>query len=263
MDTFYKSLPHIQRAFVILVIVYLMLPLLIIMPLSVSSGSMLTYPLPGLSLRWYESLLSNPDWLEAAKNSLTIALYATALSTILGTMAALALSEWTSPVKLVFVACIASPLAIPTVVAAVGILFFYSKIGLAQSELGIVVAHTAIALPVVVIPVVSALKSYDRSLTRAAASLGASPLYAFSSVVLPLIAPGVISGALFAFSTSFDELIIAVFLASPDQKTIPRMLFDNIQFKIDPSIAAVATVLVCVSAFLLLVVEALRARRSQ
>jgi putative spermidine/putrescine transport system permease protein len=256
----YRGFRLAQCVGVGLVLLFLMGPLLVMMPLSLSSGSMLIYPLPGVSLRWYEALFTEPRWRLALENSVVIAVCVTIASTTLGTIAALALAKSTSRWRPLLMSAILSPMIIPSVIVAVGMFFFYAQLGLTGTFAGIVIAHTAMALPFVVITVSSTLQGYDDTLTRAASGLGAGPLYAFRTVTMPLIAPGIASGALFAFSTSFDEIVIVLFLASPDQRTLPRQMFDGIQYNIDPTVAAAATMMVFTSAVLLAGVEILRRR---
>jgi len=180
-----------------LVFIFLIAPILAIMPLSFSSGSYLTYPLPGLSLRWYDDFINSPRWMNSLKNSMIIGVASTLLSMVLGTLAALGLAQWKSRFKPLVLAFVLSPVVVPGVITAVGLYFFFAPIGLTGSYLGLILAHTALATPFVVITVGATLQSFDTNLARAAASLGASPLYAFRRVILPLILPGVASGALF------------------------------------------------------------------
>ena len=245
-----------------LVFFFLMVPILAIMPLSFSSGSYLTYPLPGLSLRWYEDFINSPRWMMSLKNSMIIGTASTVLSMVLGTLAALGLAQWKSKFKPLVLAIVLSPVVVPGVITAVGLYFFFAPIGLTGSYLGLILAHTALATPFVVIPVSATLQSFDMNLARAAASLGASPLYAFRRIILPLILPGLASGALFAFATSFDEVIIVLFLAGPEQRTLPREMFSGIRENISPTIAALATILIIFSTSLLLALEWLRGRNA-
>jgi putative spermidine/putrescine transport system permease protein len=245
-----------------MVFLFLIAPILVIMPLSFSSEPWFTYPLPGLSTRWYDDFFSSQRWQSALFNSVFIALAATALSTILGTVAALGLSRPEFPFRPLFMGLIISPMIVPIVITAVGMYFFYADIGLANTYWGIILAHTALATPFVVITVTATLTGFDHSLTRAAAGLGAGPITVFRRVTLPLILPGLISGALFAFVTSFDEVVVVLFVASPEQRTLPRQMFSGIREQISPTITAVATLLIIFSVVLLTTVELLR-RRSE
>ncbi|MBV9531397.1 MAG: ABC transporter permease [Bradyrhizobium sp.] len=244
------------------VFIFLVAPILAIMPLSFSSGSYLTYPLPGFSPRWYDDFINTPRWMTSLKNSMIIGGAATLLSMVLGTLAALGLAQWKSKFKPLVLAFVLSPVIVPGVITAVGLYFFFAPIGLTGSYLGLILAHTALATPFVVITVGATLQSFDTTLTRAAASLGAPPLYAFRRVILPLILPGLASGALFAFATSFDEVVIVLFMAGPEQRTLPREMFSGVRENISPTITAAAVILTTVSVILLASMEGLR-RRSE
>ncbi len=245
-----------------LIFVFLVAPILAVVPISFSAGSLLVYPLPGLSLRWYELVLSSPIWSLALKNSLIIGSASTVLSTALGTLAALGLARANFPGKALVMAVLISPMVVPVVLVAVGVFFFYAQLGLAGSYLGLVLAHTALAAPFVVVTVSAALASLDNSLLRAAASLGAPPPTVFRRVTLPLILPGMVSGALFAFATSFDEVVVVLFLAGPEQVTLPRHMFAETRENINPSTMAVAALLIVLAVVLMVTMEALR-RRSE
>jgi putative spermidine/putrescine transport system permease protein len=255
----------LNRAFAIGVLFFLIAPILVVIPLSFNAepyfsftDKMLTLQPDGYSLRWYRDILDNPQWLEAMKNSLVIGLCSTVLATILGTLAAMGLARSSMPFRDFIMALLISPLIVPLVIAAAGMYFFYSTVGLAQTTTGIIFAHTALGVPFVVITMTATLSGFDHNLVRAASSLGASPLTAFFRVTLPLVAPGMISGALFAFAASFDEVVTVLFLGGPEQRTIPRQMWSGIREQISPTILAVATLLVVFSTLLLLTVEALR-----
>lgn len=241
---------------------FLVIPILVIIPLSFNSTSFLTYPMDGFSLRWYQELLSSQDWMLAFKNSFIIAPFATILAMIFGTLAAVGLSRGNFPFKRIIMAFIISPMIVPTIIVAVGFYFYFAQLQLLNSYVGLILAHAMLGVPFVVITVCATLEGFNVNLSRAAASLGAPPLTVFFKVVLPLIAPGVISGALFAFATSFDEVVVTLFLASPTQKTLPIQMFSGIRENISPSIAAVATIMVVLSVLMLLTLEKLR-RRSE
>lgn len=245
-----------------LVFVFLMAPILAIVPLSFSSGAYLTYPLPGLSLRWYEDFFASPRWMLSLKNSIIIGVASTILSMILGTLAALGMAQWKSRWKSLVLAVVLSPMVVPVVITAVGVYFFFAPLGLTGNYLGLILVHTALATPFVVITVSATLQGFDMNLARAAASLGAPPLLAFRTVILPLILPGLASGALFAFATSFDEVVTVLFLAGPEQRTLPREMFSGIRENISPTITAAAVILTVISVALLAVMEGLR-RRSE
>jgi putative spermidine/putrescine transport system permease protein len=242
---------------------FLILPILAIIPISFSAGEWLTYPLPGLSLRWYEAFLSSRAWTRSLQNSLIIGTAAMLLATTLGTVAALGLAWSRFPLKRLVLAVLISPMIVPIVITAVAVYFFYVRVGLANSYLGMILAHTVLAAPFVVITVSAALQGFDRTLIRAAANLGAPPVTVFFKVTMPLILPGVVSGALFAFATSFDEVVVALFLAGPEQRTLPRQMFSGIRENISPTITAAATVLIVISVFLMTTVELLRRRAAR
>lgn len=243
-----------------LVLFFLMAPILAIMPLSISSGAYLTYPLPGVSLRWYEDFMNSPRWMLALRNSLIIGVASTILSMILGTLASLGLASWKSRWKPAVMAIVLSPMVVPVVITAVGVYFFFAPLGLTGNHLGLILAHTALATPFVVITVSATLQGFDMTLARAAASLGASPIVTFRRVILPLILPGMASGGLFAFATSFDEVVMVLFMAGPEQRTLPREMFSGIRENISPTITAVAVILTIISVALLACMEALRRR---
>ena len=250
------------RLFVGIVLLFLISPILAVMPLSFNSESFFTYPMPGYSLKWYEDFFFNPRWSGAVKMSFLVAIATTILATALGTLAALGLARSNFPSKATIMAILISPMIVPVIISAVGMFKFYAQLDLAGTRLGIIRAHTALATPFVVITVTATLSSFDKTLMRAGASCGAPPHTVFFKVVMPLILPGMISGALFAFVTSFDEVVVVLFLASPEDRTLPLQMFSGIREMISPTITAAATVLVLISTALLVTVEMLR-RRSE
>jgi putative spermidine/putrescine transport system permease protein len=250
------------RVFVALVLLFLISPIIAVMPLSFNSESFFTYPMPGYSLKWYEDFFFNPRWSGAVKVSFIVAIATTILATALGTLAALGLARSNFPSKATIMAILISPMIVPVIISAVGMFKFYAQLDLAGTRLGIILAHTALATPFVVITVTATLSSFDKTLMRAGASCGAPPHTVFFKVVMPLILPGMISGALFAFVTSFDEVVVVLFLASPEDRTLPLQMFSGIREMISPTITAAATVLVLISTALLITVELLR-RRSE
>jgi putative spermidine/putrescine transport system permease protein len=260
-----KAESFLSRGYAYLVLAFLVAPLIVIIPLSFNAepyftftSKMLSLDPDGFSLRWYRDIIDNPQWLEAIGNSVVIALASTTLATILGTLAAVGLARSNMPFRDFFMALLISPLVVPIVIAAAGMYFFYSSVGLAQTHLGIILAHTTLGVPFVVITMTATLSGFDRNLIKAAGSLGADPITAFFRVTLPLVAPGMISGALFAFAASFDEVVTVLFLGGPDQRTIPRQMWSGIREQISPTILAVATLLILFSCLLLLAVEMLR-----
>lgn len=252
------------RIFCAAVLLFLILPVLVIVPLSFNVSSFLTYPLDGFSLRWYQEIF-NPDgpWLAALKNSLIVAPFATLLAVSLGTVAAVGLNKADFPGKGLILALLISPMVVPLVIVAVGMYFFFAQVGLLNSFLGLILAHAVLGTPFVVITVNATLRGFDHNQVRAGASLGANPLQVFFKVVLPQILPGVASGGLFAFATSFDEVVVALFIASPSERTLPMQMFSGIRENISPAIAAMATIMIALSALLLLVMELLRRRNEK
>jgi putative spermidine/putrescine transport system permease protein len=215
-----------------------------------------------LSLAWFQDAWSHGQWIHSMKNSFFIAFCSTVLSTVLGTLAALGLSQSNLPARNLLMSLLISPMIVPVIITSAGIYFFFSDLHLAYTYLGLILAHTVLGTPFVVITVTATLTGFDQTLMRAGQSLGAPPHTVFFKVVMPLILPGVISGALFAFVTSFDEVVAVIFLADYDQRTIPRQMWAGIREQISPTILAVATVLVIISVILLTAVELLR-RRSE
>lgn len=269
------------------IFVFLMAPILVVMPLSFNqepyfsfTAGMLSFDPDAFSLRWYADILYNgmaaPDavvgwwsdmwnnaqWIRSVRNSFFIGICATALATAIGTLAAIGLARPEMPYKRPIMALLISPKIVPLVIIASGMFFFFSDLGLAKTYTGIIIAHAVLGTPYVIITVTATLVGFDQSLSRAAANMGANPITTFFKIQMPLILPGVISGALFAFITSFDEVVVVLQLADVKQRTIPRQMFSGIREQISPTILAVATVLVFISIMLLIVVEMLR-RRSE
>jgi putative spermidine/putrescine transport system permease protein len=299
---------YTYRAICVAVFVFLIAPIIIVIPLSFNiepyfsfTKKMLELDPTGYSMRWYDTLLTfglnAPDdavrdgnwlsqvwreatWVRAAKSSVWIGFWATVLATVLGTVAALGLSRPEMPYRRLIMAILISPMIVPIIIIATGLFFAYSaacipvdsalgtvfapvlshKGCLANSYLGVILAHAMLGIPFVIITVTATLSGFDQSLIRASASLGASPSRTFFKVIMPLILPGIISGALFAFVTSFDEVVAVLFIASNDQQTIPRQMWNGIREQISPAILSVATILVIISIGLLTTVELLRRR---
>jgi putative spermidine/putrescine transport system permease protein len=243
------------------VLLYLLLPILVIMPLSFSASSFLAYPMPGWSLQWYHNLFNSEEWARATKNSFIIAPAATLIATSLGTLTAVGLARVNFAGKGLLMSILIAPMVVPIVVVGVACYLFFARIGLADSYTGLIVVHAAMGAPFVVTTVLATLQGFNHNLVRASLSLGAGPLQTFFRVTLPVIAPGVISGALFAFATSFDEVVVTLFIAGPEQVTLPRQMFTGIRENINPTIAAVATLLIAFTTALMLVLEWVRGRR--
>ena len=254
---------YLIRIFCVLVLIGLVLPIMAIIPISFTSDTMLTYPMPGVSLRWFKEFFNSVMWTLSMKNSFIIAGATTALATALGTLSAIGLTMANFPFKGIITGIMIMPMVVPIVITAVGIYFFYAWIGLASTYIGMILAHTALATPFVVITVTATLQGFNPNQIRAGASLGASPARVFFKVTLPQILPGVISGALFAFVTSFDEVVVALFIAGSEQYTLPRQMFAGIREKYNPTIAAVAAMMIVVSVALLVSVELLRRRNER
>lgn len=266
----HSPIPHedrvwrmIVRVFCIVGAAYLILPSLVVIPLSFTSGDLLTYPLPGLSLKYYKEFFTSSLWLPASKNSIMVALAVTFISGVLGIPAAIGLARLRSRLRAPLLLFIAAPLAMPSVILAVAFFLFYSLLDMTGTLISLILAHTVLAVPFVVLVVGAALQGYDYNLNRAAASLGARPLLVFRKVTLPIMAPGIMTAALFAFVTSFDELIVALFLSGPRQYTLPRQIYSGVRDSINPTIAVVATLLIAAAIAFVALVEWLRRRSNR
>ena len=269
---------YIYLAICVLVLFFLVMPLIAVIPLSFSSSPFLQFTSQMVALepeafssRWYKILIgdcSDPGittvctdrWVRGAQNSFFIGIIATFLATTLGIMASLGLSRSHMPFRKVIMAIMISPLIVPLIITASGLFFFFAKFNLVATYTGLIFAHTVLGLPFVVITVTATLVGFDQNLTRAAASLGGSPFLNFFKIQMPLILPGVISGGLFAFITSFDEVVIVLFVGGPEQVTLPRQMWSGIRQEISPTILSAATILVIISILLLTTVELLRRR---
>ncbi|SIT87831.1 putative spermidine/putrescine transport system permease protein [Yoonia rosea] len=263
-----------------LIFFFLVAPLIPVMWLSFNAEDfftftpeMLNFQAEGYSLKHYRDFLGTDEWMVPLKNSLIIAPIATIISVTLGTLAAIGLSQSHVPGRQAIMAILISPMIVPLIISATGMFFFYAPLGnwleatlgLSQSFVGfvkVILAHAVLGIPFVIITVTATLVGFDRSLTRAAASMGANPVTTFFQVQMPLILPGVISGGLFAFITSFDEVVVVLFVGSAQQQTLPWQMFTGLREQISPTILAAATILVIVSIMLLTTVELLR-RRSE
>ncbi|AKO98413.1 ABC-type spermidine/putrescine transport system, permease component II [Marinovum algicola DG 898] len=251
------------------IFIFLITPIIVVMPLSFNAEDFFTFTPEmlrldpeGYSLKHYRDFLTNSEWTGAVWNSVKIAPVATLISVSLGTLAAIGLSQSHVPGKRTIMAILISPMIVPLIISATGMYFFYSSIGIQGTYWGIVLAHAVLGIPFVIITVTATLVSFDNSLTRAAANMGADPVTTFFRVQMPLILPGVISGGLFAFITSFDEVVVVIFLGSAEWQTLPWQMFTGLREQISPTILAAATILVAISIGLLSTVEILR-RRSE
>ena len=263
-----------------IIFTFLITPILVVMPLSFNAQDfftftpeMLQFDPEGYSLKHYKDFFTNNEWQRSFKNSLLIAPVATLVSVSLGTLAAIGLSQSHVPFKRAITAILISPMIVPLIISATGMFFFYShvgnfledRIGLDKNFVGyvkVILAHSVLGIPFVIITVTATLVGFDNSLTRAAANMGADPVKTFFKIQMPLILPGVISGGLFAFITSFDEVVVVMFVGSTNQKTLPWQMFTGLREQISPTILAVATILVAISIALLVTLELLR-RRSE
>tara|TARA_B100000676_G_scaffold38329_1_gene36221 strand:- start:165 stop:1376 length:1212 start_codon:yes stop_codon:yes gene_type:complete len=271
---------YIFRIFCGIIFIFLIMPILVVMPLSFNAQDfftftpeMLKFEPEGYSLKHYRDFFTNNEWQRSFKNSLLIAPVATLVSVSLGTLAAIGLSQSHVPFKRAIMAILISPMIVPLIISATGMFFFYShvgnfledRIGLDKNFVGyvkVILAHSVLGIPFVIITVTATLVGFDSSLTRAAANMGANPVKTFFKIQMPLILPGVISGGLFAFITSFDEVVVVMFVGSTNQKTLPWQMFTGLREQISPTILAVATILVAISIALLITIEMLR-RRSE
>tara|TARA_B100001167_G_scaffold10436_1_gene5660 strand:- start:15 stop:869 length:855 start_codon:yes stop_codon:yes gene_type:complete len=249
------------------VLFFLIFPLIVIIPLSFNevpfftfTKKMLAFDPEGYSLQWYNDFFTSLNWQGAVRNSVFIAFFATIIATFLGTLASLGLSRPQMPYRTLLMSLLISPMIVPLIISAAGMFFFYSRIGLQGTHLGVILAHAVLGTPFVVITVTATLTGFDNNLIRASQSLGASPTTTFFKVIVPLITPGVISGALFAFVTSFDEVVVVLFVGSYKQRTIPWQMFSGIREQISPTILAAATLLIVVTIALLTTLELLRRR---
>jgi putative spermidine/putrescine transport system permease protein len=263
-----------------IIFTFLITPILVVMPLSFNAQDfftftpeMLQFDPEGYSLKHYKDFFTNNEWQRSFKNSLLIAPVATLVSVSLGTLAAIGLSQSHVPFKRAITAVLISPMIVPLIISATGMFFFYShvgnfledRIGLDKNFVGyvkVILAHSVLGIPFVIITVTATLVGFDKSLTRAAANMGADPVKTFFKIQMPLILPGIISGGLFAFITSFDEVVVVMFVGSTNQKTLPWQMFTGLREQISPTILAVATILIAISSALLVTLELLR-RRSE
>ncbi len=236
----------------VIVLVYLVLPTLEIVPMSFSSGEFISFPPPGFSLRWYEAFANAADYKIAIYNSVRIGVPAALLATAFGTLAALALVRGRMPGRRLLSALMIAPMILPQIVLAIGLFPIMVKLGLNGSYAGILLAHAVVSMPFVFITVAASLRAYSPRYEMAAMTLGANPWNTFRYVTFPMIRIGMLVGFLFAFTFSFDELILALFLTSPETKTVPRLLWEHLNYQMTPVIAAATTVLLLVTLCLLL-----------
>jgi putative spermidine/putrescine transport system permease protein len=238
-----------------LIYLYLLAPILIVVPVSFSAAAFVVFPPRGLSLRWYANFLTSRELTEALWLSVRLAVTVTLAATVTGTLAALALTRYRLPGREAIRTFLMAPIVLPGIVLGIALLIFLNRTPLAQTFGGLFAAHLVVALPYVVRTVAATLEGSDRIVEEAAASLGAPPLAVFWTVTLPLIKPGVIAGATFAFITSFDELVVSLFLTGPRLSTLPVQIYNYIEFASDPTIAAISVLLIAFTTAVVLLVE--------
>ena len=239
------------RVICALIFLFLIFPIIVIVPLSFNAEpyftftkEMLTFDPAGYSLRWYRDLLGSEEWLFSIRNSFIISISSTIVATTLGTLAALGLSRRHMPFRAAITAVLISPMIVPLIITAAALFSFYARVNLANTFFSIILAHVVLGAPFVVITVTAAMSSFDEQLLRASASLGANQFTTFFKIILPLLLPGVIAGALFAFITSLDEVVVVIFLAGPEQTPMTVRMFSGLREEISPTILALASILV-------------------
>jgi ABC-type spermidine/putrescine transport system permease subunit II len=239
-------------------LIFLVLPIFIVIPLSFSASPYLEFPPAGFSLQWYARYFANARWMSATALSAEIALGTTAFALSLGIPAAFGLVRRQFRGKGALVAFFMSPIIVPYIITAIAVYFLFARLGLIGSPLGLLIAHTLLAVPKVVVIVAAALKGFDRTLERASMSLGAGPWVTFCRVTYPGIRPAVLAAALFSFLTSFDELILSMFITGPTAVTLPKLMWDAVRLEMDPTIAAASSLLIGVAVFIVGTMEVLR-----
>lgn len=247
-------------AICLLIFSYLVFPLLIVIPISFSASEFLRFPPEGFSLRWYTEFFSTDEWLDPTLVSLKVAALTTILATITGTLASFGIVRGRFRGKGFVQAFIISPMIMPHIIIAIGVYFLFAKLHLIGKTLGLVLGHLPLTIPFVVVTVSSSLYGFDTSLEAAAQTMGANRLKTFLLVTYPLIQPGVLAGALFAFIISFDELIVALFICGTRSVTLPKRMYDSLRFEISPAIAAISTLLVLLAILVLVGATMLKRR---
>lgn len=258
-----KGAGLLGNATVWLILLFLAFPIVVVTVVSFSEANYLTFPPPAFGLKWYRSYFGKENWLNPTFLSLWVACAVVVLATLLGTLAALGIARLPKPLRIVVSGLVLSPLIVPVIVVAIGIYYAFARYGLVGTPIAMVLAHTCLAVPFVVTSVSASLSGIDPRLEQASLSLGATPIGTFFQVTLPLIRPGVLVGALFAFITSFDELVVSLFLSGTGAVTLPRRMWEDLRYAIDPTIAAVSTLTIVLTAVLLGSAHALRKRAEQ
>jgi ABC-type spermidine/putrescine transport system permease subunit II len=244
------------------VLFFLVFPIFVVIPISFSAANYLQFPPEDLSLRWYRAYFGGRGWVDATILSAEVACVVSALATTLGTAAAFGLVRSDFPLKKAVYGALLSPLIVPSIITAIALYFLFAPLHLIDSFTGLVLAHTVLALPLVVVVVTASLRGFDMALERAAMSLGAAPWTALRRVTLPLIAPGIVTAALLAFLASFDEVVVAIFLSGTDAVTLPKKIWEGVWLEITPVIAAASTIVIALTIVLFVALEFTR-RRSE
>jgi putative spermidine/putrescine transport system permease protein len=241
-----------------LTVFYLLAPTLVIVPMSFTEARILSFPPEGFTFQWYQRMLTDRQWSSGILNSIQVAFLTALLATVLGTLAALGIGRGRFPGRTLVNGLALSPLIVPVVVIAIGMFGLFVQWRISGSLVGLVMAHTALALPFVIVSVGTSLRTMDRNLELAAANLGADPRRNFLHITLPIILPGVLAGAIFAFITSWDEVVIAIFLTSARFRTLPVEMWEQVRQAVDPTVAAVSTTLLVVTTTLLVLLLVVR-----
>ena len=253
-----RRLSWFTKVMVVIVGVYLVIPTLVVIPLSFTDRASFAFPPQGWSLKYYRTFLTEPVWRDALLTSVKLGLAVMVLATLLGSAAAVALVRGRFPGKSFINGLLLAPMIVPVIVIAVATFGVFLRWQLVGTFTGFLLAHTVLALPFVIVTVSSALRTFDDRLELAAASLGAPPLTRLRRVTLPLVLPGVLSGAVFAFVTSFDEVVVALYLQSPDMRTLPVRMYTSVTSETDPTIAAASTLVLVVTTLLILLPQLIR-----
>ena len=242
------------------VTVFLLLPTILIVPMSFGPDQYLRFPPNGFTLHWYEAYFKDADWIGATLFSVKIAVLTALAATLIGTLVSVALVRGRLPLKRVFELLVVGPVIVPNIALAIAMFLVFDRLRLTGTTFGFVTAHTALAMPFVVFTILASLYRFDSNLERAALSCGANPLQAFVLVTLPQIAPGIVSAALFAFIISFDEPVVSFFISNLDNRSLPRKMFEDIDYNISPTLAAVATMLTALTLLALVLGHFLKRR---
>ena len=250
-----KSLGRLRLAVAVISIIYILIPLIVVIPASFTSANYPSFPAQGFSIKWYTKILERPEFMEALGNSTKFAFMAALFAVIFGTLGALAIAKYEIPGKAYITALLTAPLSVPQLVLGIALLIYFTPMMLAGTPTGFLIAHVIICIPYVIRLVLTGLSGFDYNLERAAAILGANPVVVFWKVTLPLIRPAIISGGLFAFLTSFDNVTVSLFMVSSNMRTLPLEIFSHMQDAYDPLIASVSSVVIFISVVLILILE--------